>query len=134
MKQYDLITGNGMTLSNVTLGQWRFGIFCCWLIGVAYFSAEPLGLLLEFGVYTFLGVLAAIFANATGAGGGVVFVPFFSQMQFESAIIVATSFGIQCFGMTSGAATWFSFYRKEKIPTRSGRVYLRYCVLLFRFQ
>lgn len=114
MKRLDLETGNGMTLSNVSLGQWRLGLFFCWVVAVSYFSAEPISLLLEYGGYAFLGVLAAIFANATGAGGGVVFVPFFSQLQFDSAIIVATSFGIQCFGMTSGAFTWFSFYRKEK--------------------
>lgn len=103
-----------MAFSNLSLGQWRLGLLFCWIVGVAYFSAEPISLLLEYGGYAFLGVVAAIFANATGAGGGVVFVPFFSHLQFDTATIIATSFGIQCFGMTSGAMTWFSFYRTEK--------------------
>ena len=42
-----------------------------------YFSqAHPITLLQQYGGFTFLGLLGAIFANATGAGGGVVFVPF----------------------------------------------------------
>ncbi len=110
-----------MTLSNVTLGQWRVGLFVCWLIAVTSISAEPIALFLEYGLYSLLGVVAAIFANATGAGGGVVFVPFFSQLEFESTTIVATSFGIQCFGMTSGAITWFSHYRKERKQDKNWR-------------
>ncbi|MCY7296815.1 sulfite exporter TauE/SafE family protein [Alteromonas sp. a30] len=103
-----------MKLSSLTLVQWRILLFLCWLTVVIFFSAEPIALFLEYGAYAFVGVLAAIFANATGAGGGVVFVPFFSQLQFEQTTIVATSFGIQCFGMTSGSITWFSHYRKER--------------------
>ena len=65
----------------------------------------------EYGAFTLLGVVGAIFANATGAGGGVVFVPFFNQLSLSNEIIVATSFGIQCCGMTAGAISWFRHYR-----------------------
>jgi len=63
--------------------------------------------------YTFLGVLGAIFANATGAGGGVVFIPAFEQLNFSSAQSVATSFGIQCLGMTTGAIAWTRYFRAQ---------------------
>ncbi|NHN37341.1 TSUP family transporter [Pseudomaricurvus alcaniphilus] len=56
--------------------------------------------------YSLLGICGAIFANTTGAGGGVVFIPAFSQLQFSDAQAVATSFAIQCFGMTAGAVCW----------------------------
>ncbi|MFW8591032.1 TSUP family transporter [Glaciecola sp. 2405UD65-10] len=71
-------------------------------------------LLLEYGGFTFLGLIGAIFANATGAGGGVVFVPFFNQLALSSQTIVATSFAIQCCGMTAGAITWYRHYQSIK--------------------
>lgn len=76
-------------------------------------SAEPLALIIEYGAFTFLGVIGAIFANSTGAGGGVIFVPFFNQLAFTPETTVATSFAIQCCGMTAGAITWYLFYRKN---------------------
>jgi uncharacterized membrane protein YfcA len=71
-------------------------------------------LVADYGSFLFLGVVGAIFANATGAGGGVVFVPFFNQLSLSSETIVATSFAIQCCGMTAGAITWFNHYRELK--------------------
>ena len=63
--------------------------------------------------FAFLGLIGAIFANSTGAGGGVVFIPMFNQLGFTPDQAVATSFGIQSFGMTAGAITWFIHYRKH---------------------
>lgn len=63
--------------------------------------------------YFLLGIIAAIFANSTGAGGGVVFIPMFHLLGFNEMETVATSFGIQCFGMTAGAITWSIFYKKK---------------------
>lgn len=85
-------------------------LVCVWGILV---SLQPnvLDLVGDFGGFLFLGVIGAVFANATGAGGGVVFVPFFNQLGFESSHIVATSFAIQCCGMTAGALAWWRFYR-----------------------
>lgn len=53
-----------------------------------------------------LALLGAIVANATGAGGGVVFVPAFHMLGMGEESIIATSFAIQCFGMTAGMFAW----------------------------
>lgn len=53
-----------------------------------------------------LALLGAIVANATGAGGGVVFVPAFHLLGIGPESIIATSFAIQCFGMTAGMFAW----------------------------
>ena len=47
-------------------------------------------------------------ANATGAGGGVVFIPFFQQMEMAPTQSVATSMAIQCCGMSAGALSWIN--------------------------
>lgn len=70
---------------------------------------STVNLVTEFGSFGLLGVIGAIFANATGAGGGVVFVPFFNQLGFEPESIIGTSFAIQCCGMTAGAITWWRY-------------------------
>ena len=74
--------------------------------------------LIEYGYFSLLGVLGAIFANSTGAGGGVVFIPMFNQLNFSEHKAIATSFGIQCFGMTAGGITWWRHYQKEKLDLR----------------
>ncbi|WP_414827907.1 sulfite exporter TauE/SafE family protein [Alteromonas sp. H39] len=89
---------------------YRFTLFFCWLVLVSWQENLP-ELISTFSGFLFLGVVGAIFANATGAGGGVVFVPFFNQLGFEPQAIVATSFAIQCCGMTAGAITWWRFYQ-----------------------
>ncbi len=73
----------------------------------------PVELIKQFGLFSGLGVIGAIFANATGAGGGVVFVPFFNFLSFSPQSVVATSFAIQCCGMTAGALTWATYYKKQ---------------------
>ncbi|MFT2091486.1 sulfite exporter TauE/SafE family protein [Paraglaciecola sp. 2405UD69-4] len=75
-------------------------------------QANPWGLLKDFGPFAFLGVIGAIFANSTGAGGGVVFMPFFNQLGFSVTTSVATSFAIQCCGMTAGALTWYAYFKQ----------------------
>ena len=72
----------------------------------------------EYGIFSFIGVLGAIFANSTGAGGGVVFIPLFNQLNFTEQQSVATSFAIQCFGMSAGAFTWWFHYKTEKTQLR----------------
>ncbi|TKB02470.1 sulfite exporter TauE/SafE family protein [Alteromonas portus] len=81
----------------------------------AILLAQPaLGnLIKEFGLFSGLGIIGAIFANATGAGGGVVFVPFFNYLSFSAQSVVATSFAIQCCGMTAGALTWAAYYQRQ---------------------
>ncbi len=74
----------------------------------------PLPALTEgYSAYTLLGMTGAIFANATGAGGGVVFIPAFAQLGFSDAQSIATSFGIQCFGMTAGAVAWSTYHHRQ---------------------
>ena len=87
----------------------KVSIFCIWIAIVVV--TQSYLLIPQYGGFLFLGMLGAVFANATGAGGGVVFVPFFNQMGISSETIVATSFAIQCCGMTAGAITWFNHYR-----------------------
>lgn len=81
---------------------------------------------LEVWFFTPIGIFGAIIANATGAGGGVVFVPAFNAVAENSLGLdpslveaigfagdsddaiktVGTSFLIQCFGMSVGALVW----------------------------
>ncbi|NVK26330.1 MAG: sulfite exporter TauE/SafE family protein [Gammaproteobacteria bacterium] len=70
----------------------------------------------EYAPFSLLGMLGAIFANATGAGGGVVFIPAFQQLGISDAQSVATSFAIQCFGMTVGAIVWSKHARRCDFP------------------
>lgn len=87
-------------------------LLCIW---IALLSLQPnlFTLLSEYAGFIFLGVLGAIFANSTGAGGGVVFVPFFNQLALSNQTIIATSFAIQCCGMTAGALAWLKHYRGQ---------------------
>ena len=99
--------------SKISAKHIRVFLLFIWL-GIVFWQTEPLILIQEYGGFAFLGLLGAIFANATGAGGGVVFVPFFNQLEFSVVTSVATSFAIQCCGMTAGAITWWSFYKQLK--------------------
>ncbi|NVK56498.1 MAG: sulfite exporter TauE/SafE family protein [Alteromonadaceae bacterium] len=81
-----------------------------WLLLVISHVEFP-QIVVDSGAFLLLGVVGAIFANATGAGGGVVFVPFFQQLEFTPQMSVATSFAIQCCGMTAGALSWLQYYR-----------------------
>ncbi|BDX06059.1 sulfite exporter TauE/SafE family protein [Planctobacterium marinum] len=92
----------------------RCFLFALWCLAFFAYAESPLQLLGEYIGFAFLGIVGAIFANSTGAGGGVIFVPFFSQLGLDNTTIVATSFAIQCFGMTAGALSWFLWFKKEK--------------------
>lgn len=58
-------------------------------------------------------MIGALFANVTGAGGGVVFIPAFQNLGLSETQSVATSFAIQCFGMTTGAIVWLKHARVD---------------------
>ncbi len=85
--------------------------------------------LIDYSLFTFLGTLGAIFANATGAGGGVVFIPMFTKLNFSEQQSIATSFAIQCFGMTAGAVTWWHHYQTEKTQLRLWQGFKRIIVV-----
>lgn len=68
---------------------------------------------LSYWPFFLLAILGAIVANATGAGGGVVFVPAFNMLNMSGESIIATSFAIQCFGMTAGTLAWRNHARAQ---------------------
>lgn len=106
--------------------------FICWFL-LVYFSPISITEIIDYAVFSFLGMLGAIFANATGAGGGVIFIPFFNQLNFTEQQAVATSFAIQCFGMTAGAITWSLYYKQHKIPAKQWQGYKRIIALVTVF-
>ena len=59
-----------------------------------------------------IGALAAVIANTSGTGGGVVFVPVFNGLREHGVMtldplrVTAASMAIQSFGMTMGALRW----------------------------
>lgn len=83
-----------------------------WLFWASHFHSL-FDLIQEYGRFVFLGITGAVFANSTGAGGGVIFIPVFSSLGFTEIQSVATSFMIQCFGMTAGAISWSVHYRRQ---------------------
>ncbi|MEP0357044.1 sulfite exporter TauE/SafE family protein [Paraglaciecola sp.] len=89
----------------------KLTLTCIWF-GIFISLSQPFSVLQDYGTFAFLGVIGAIFANATGAGGGVVFMPFFNQLGFSVTTSVATSFAIQCCGMTAGALTWYVHFKQ----------------------
>jgi uncharacterized membrane protein YfcA len=103
-----------MRLSNPTF----IVLFLVLWVGLLFSSSHSLTELTDYIFFTFLGTLGAIFANSTGAGGGVVFIPMFTQLNFTEQQSIATSFAIQCFGMTAGAVTWWHHYKTEKTELR----------------
>ncbi|MCJ8273372.1 MAG: sulfite exporter TauE/SafE family protein [Psychrosphaera sp.] len=74
---------------------------------------DGLSLVSEYGHFFIIGLFAATIANATGAGGGIVFLPAFVLLGLSVPQALATSFAIQCFGMTSGTLTWLALARRE---------------------
>lgn len=91
------------------------GIFFLLWASALWLVPDTLSVVGDYFAFSLLGITGAIFANSTGAGGGVVFIPMFNQLGFSEVQAVATSFGIQCFGMTAGAFTWWHHYRHDKI-------------------
>ena len=62
------------------------------LIGLLLQQPEPITVFIEQSRFVLLGVVGAIFANATGAGGGVIFVPIFNQLN----LVRTSSLNIIC--------------------------------------
>ncbi|MFS1704564.1 sulfite exporter TauE/SafE family protein [Alteromonas sp. AMM-1] len=100
------------------------GLIIIWVALIISHSAFP-AVIPEFGPFMLLGIIGAVFANATGAGGGVVFVPFFQQLQFSAEAVIATSFAIQCCGMSAGAISWLQYFRHGPEVSPHWRLLLR---------
>jgi len=60
--------------------------------GMLFFAPLSIHDMADYVLFSFLGLLGAIFANTTGAGGGVVFIPMFNQLNFTESQSIATSF------------------------------------------
>ncbi|QIR15189.1 sulfite exporter TauE/SafE family protein [Shewanella aestuarii] len=90
-------------------------------------------LVFSHGGFILLGVIGAIFANSSGAGGGVIFIPAFSALAFSPQEAISTSFLIQCFGMTAGSLTWIHYYRKQHHKNREWHGFVPFvlCCALF---
>lgn len=84
------------------------------VFGFLFMHPEPVSVVQDYAGFSLVGIVGAIFANATGAGGGVVFVPLFNQFELTPMNIVATSFAIQCCGMVAGAISWRDQYVLSK--------------------
>jgi uncharacterized membrane protein YfcA len=67
-----------------------------------------LATLIDYGYFFLLGLGGAIVANSTGAGGGIIFIPFFNALGIDAIHSVGTSILIQSFGMTAGAISWLT--------------------------
>ena len=78
-----------------------------WLI-LFSLSVDKLNLVSDYGYFFLLGVFGAIVANSTGAGGGIIFIPFFTALGLTGDEAFGTSIVIQCFGMTAGAVSWLT--------------------------
>lgn len=86
----------------------------CWLALIYWFSGGNLDWLQRYAPFTGMGIIGAIFANSTGAGGGVVFIPAFQWLAFTDQQSLATSFAIQCMGMTAGSLSWLAFAKSDQ--------------------
>lgn len=104
-------------------------VFILLWAALLYGAHQPLYELFDYWLFSLLGVLGATFANATGAGGGVIFIPMFAQLNFTEQQSIATSFAIQCFGMTAGAVTWTHHYYSQKRDLRLWQGYKRVILL-----
>ena len=92
---------------------WIYGILLCgFFTAIAFWPDGSLPLIQRYGFFFFLGLGGALVASSTGAGGGVIFIPFFAAIGFSSEQSVATSMAIQCFGMTAGSVAWLNTLQK----------------------
>lgn len=97
-----------MSLNVIQYRKWLLlTVIVSWLVLMAL-NEDRIRLLLDYGYFFVVGLLGAIVANSTGAGGGIVFIPFFSTLGIEGEHALGTSFLIQCFGMTAGAISWLT--------------------------
>lgn len=88
-------------------------LFAGFYFTIVQWPGGSLPLVTEFGVFFGLGLLGALVANATGAGGGVVFIPFFATLGFTSQEAIGTSMAIQCCGMTAGTIAWLTQAQRQ---------------------
>ncbi|QLE84664.1 MULTISPECIES: sulfite exporter TauE/SafE family protein [Shewanella] len=89
------------------------GLVSIWFIWAMQFT-DTLDVIKSYLHYVMLGITGAIFANSTGAGGGVIFIPVFNSLELSHSQSVSTSFAIQCFGMTAGSIAWWRHFKQAE--------------------
>ena len=85
--------------------QYLVSFLLIWII-IIFLIPNGEGLLRQYWYFFFIGLIGAVVANSTGAGGGIIFVPFFTTLGLTETETLATSIIIQSFGMTAGAVGW----------------------------
>jgi len=78
-----------------------------WVI-LLLFIENTAVLITQYWYFFIIGLTGAIVANSTGAGGGIIFIPFFATLGITATESLATSIVIQSFGMSAGAIGWLS--------------------------
>ncbi|MCD9459973.1 sulfite exporter TauE/SafE family protein [Marinibactrum halimedae] len=86
--------------------------FCAFYSAILTWNDGTAHLIQEYWYFFFLGLCGALVANSTGAGGGIIFIPFFATHGFTPLQAVATSMAIQCCGMTAGSVSWLNKLQK----------------------
>ncbi len=105
----DINRSNSVTKRNNRLLFVPFLLIAFWLLLANITQHTPIQFIHSI-LYSALGITGAIFANLSGAGGGVVFIPMFDYLGLSDGQSLSTSFTIQCFGMTAGAIVWSRHY------------------------
>ncbi len=103
-------------------------------VGILLFANYDPSLLGQLWFLPGIGALAAVIANTSGTGGGVVFVPVFNGLREHGVMaldplrVTAASMAIQCFGMTIGGLRWTDRLLHQPAPAaaaQEARVRLR---------
>ena len=91
---------------------WGAAVLLALYAGILLFATYDPVLIGQLWFLPGIGALAAVIANTSGTGGGVVFVPVFNGlrehgiMTLDPLRVTAASMAIQCFGMTIGGLRW----------------------------
>lgn len=91
---------------------WGGVVLLALYVGILFFASYDPALIGQLWFLPGIGALAAVIANTSGTGGGVVFVPVFNAlrehgiMTLDPLRVTAASMAIQSFGMTIGGLRW----------------------------
>jgi uncharacterized membrane protein YfcA len=100
-------------------------------IAILLFATYDPALLGQLWFLPGIGALAAVIANTSGTGGGVVFVPVFNGLREHGVMaldplrVTAASMAIQCFGMTMGGLRWADRLLHQPDAGAAGAGYVR---------
>ncbi len=95
--------------------------------GILLFTSYDPALIVQLWFLPGIGALAAVIANTSGTGGGVVFVPVFNGLREHGVMtldplrVTAASMAIQSFGMTIGGLRWTDRLLHQPVPAACSR-------------